>query len=142
MKIAFYKGRKRIFNRLVSWWTRGPYSHCELVLDDGLSVSASFMDGGMRYKRIEFNPDHWDFIEIGAETPVIRERITKLLTPKPRKYDILGLAGFVFRRISDDKDKMFCSESTLFMIGVYDPWRFDPNTLYAMAKSFYGAEKE
>ena len=108
MKIAFYKGRKRIFNRLVSWWTRGPYSHCELVLDDGVSISSSFMDNGMRYKRIDFNPDHWDFIDIGPETPIIRERIKGILG---YKYDFIGLIGFVFRRIADDKKKMFSSKS-------------------------------
>lgn len=31
-KVAFYKGRHRLFDRLVQWWTRGPYSHCELLL--------------------------------------------------------------------------------------------------------------
>ena len=142
MKIASYKGRKRLFNRVVSWWMNGPYSHSELILDDGICISSSFMDSGVRYKRIVFNPDHWDFVEIGPETPIIRERIAKLLMPKPRKFDLLGLAGFVVRPISGDNDQIYCSEAVLTILGLVDPWRFDPNALHAMAQSFYGIYKK
>ena len=55
MIIAFYRGRARLFNRLVCWWLRGPYSHCEALIDplpDGrwLCASSSYMDGGVRLK--------------------------------------------------------------------------------------------
>lgn len=64
MKIAFYKatrpGLQGIFNVLVRWWTRGPYSHTELVLEErhGLSLcgSSSFIDGGVRLKWIKLKP--------------------------------------------------------------------------------------
>ena len=60
VKIAMYKGRKRVFNRLVSWWTRGPYSHTELVID-GVCYSSSFLDKGVRKKAIELDPENTDY---------------------------------------------------------------------------------
>lgn len=129
MKVAFYKGRKRVFNRLVSWWTRGPYSHCELVLDNGVSVSSSFMDGGVRYKHIDFAPDLWDFIEVGPEYPAIKDRI---YAKCGRKYDWRGLIGFVFRRAGEDRGKEFCSEFVMDLLWYSEPWRFDPNTAYVV----------
>ena len=52
MKAAFYKGTRPglqgIYSRAVRAIDRGPYSHCELVFSDGLSASASYIDGGVR----------------------------------------------------------------------------------------------
>lgn len=31
IEIAFYKGRTRWLDRVIQWWTKGPYSHCEVV---------------------------------------------------------------------------------------------------------------
>ena len=68
MKAAFYKatrpGLPGVFNRLGRWLDFGPYSHTELVMSNGISWSASFEDGGVRGKRIDYNPARWDFIEI------------------------------------------------------------------------------
>ena len=130
MKIALYKGREHLFNKAVSWWTRGPYSHVELILDDGISISSSFRDGGVRYKNINYsNVDNWDFIEIGPEPVELRDKIN---TIDSQEYDWLGLAGFVIRRIGDDRKKKFCSETVMYLLGYLDPWRFDPNTLAAV----------
>ena len=56
MKAAFYKatrpGWQGIYSRAVRWIDRGPYSHAELVFSDGLSASASYIDGGVRLKRM------------------------------------------------------------------------------------------
>jgi len=146
MKIALYKGRKRLFNKLVAWWTRGPYSHVELVLDDGISISSSFMDGGVRKKRIDFDLSNWDFIELGLESDWFSDRIDKRLAYeqsirdrifniKGKLYDVLGIAGFVIRRIGEDRNKMFCSEAVAYILGFDDPWRFDPNTLASALKA-------
>ena len=44
-KAAFYKGTHPgvagIYNRLVRWWTRSPYSHVELIFFDGGSGADS-----------------------------------------------------------------------------------------------------
>lgn len=131
MQVAFYKGRKRLFNRLTSWWTRGPYSHCELVMPDGSFVSSSFMDNGVRIKRISINPDHWDFLEVDDATPEMWEAAINMVgTP----YDTLGLVGFLFSPVADDRNKMFCSEFVKWFFGFSEPWRFNPNTTYSVIK--------
>ncbi|MBS7724580.1 hypothetical protein I0E51_06075 [Pseudomonas lalucatii] len=66
--LALYKGRGRLFNRLIRLWTRSRYSHCELVMPDGRWLSASAMDGGVRAKRIELDLAHWDLIPCPGPT--------------------------------------------------------------------------
>jgi hypothetical protein len=131
MKVAFYKGKKRLFNKLVSWWTRGPYSHCELVFSDGQSASSSYVDGGVRYKRILYNNDHWDFIELGPSFDEQKAR-EWFDDHDSAKYDFMGLVGFVFRRVGDDRAKYFCNEAVLAALGFSESWRFDPNSTYAL----------
>lgn len=133
MHVAFYKGKTRLFNRLVSWWLRGPYSHCELVLQtspDGVSLcaSSSFMDGGVRLKNMVLDPDHWNLVLVGGSPA---KAWSWAVDHEDDHYDVLGLLGFVWRRQPDDKTKWFCSEAVAAMLGLPDPWRFDPMVLYA-----------
>ena len=133
MHVAFYKGRTRLFNRLVSWWLTGPYSHCELVLwtePSGLSycASSSFMDGGVRTKRMQLDPAHWDLVPVtGSEA----RALTWVRAHEGDGYDLLGLAGFVWRPFTGERRKWVCSEAVAAMLGIPQPWRFDPMTLWA-----------
>ena len=63
VQLALYKGKGRIGNAAIRWWTGSAYSHCELVVD-GWCYSSSVMDKGVRRKRIDLNPDKWDVIEL------------------------------------------------------------------------------
>ena len=133
MQAAFYKGRKRLFNRLTAWWLRGPYSHCELILGtdaDGRSIcaSSSFMDGGVRVKYMHLDPAHWDVIEVGGGADAARDW---LQAHCGQGYDLLGLAGFVARVLGQDKARWVCSEAVAAMLGIPDAWRFDPCSLWA-----------
>lgn len=133
IQVAFYKGRKRLFNRLVSWWLKGQYSHCELVLktlSDGTSqcVSSSFMDGGVRIKHITLNPEHWDLVHVGGS---VAKAWSWAVDHEEDRYDLLGLLGFVWRRQEGEKHKWFCSEAVAAMLGYSEPWRFDPMNLYS-----------
>ena len=51
VKIAFYKGKSRLFNKVVSWWTRGPYSHTELVV--GAATTVADVVAGLAINRIK-----------------------------------------------------------------------------------------
>ena len=68
MKAAFYKetrpGLPGIYNRLVRWWTKSPYSHVELVVSTGRAWSSSFEDGGVRSKLIDLDPAKWDLVDL------------------------------------------------------------------------------
>jgi hypothetical protein len=132
MKVAFYKGRSRLFNKLICWYLRGNYSHCELVFgtnSDGISTcaSSSFMDGGVRIKWMEMDPLHWDFVDVPGDDVAAMRWLTE---HEGEGYDVLGLLGFIWRRVSGDKRKWFCNEAVLAMLGKPEPWRFDPVTSY------------
>lgn len=137
MKIIFYRGRTRLFNRAVSFLTSGPYSHCEVVIDelsDGsvVSWSSSHLDGGVRRKVMLLNADNWDVLEIPGDASTVAAWFE---AHKGCGYDSLGLAGFIFRPIRGFSEKYFCSEAVAASLGVTEPWRFDPNTLAAMLSS-------
>ena len=133
MQVAFYKGRKRLFNRVTSWWLRGPYSHCELILGtspSGLTIcaSSSFMDDGVRVKHMVLDPSHWDLIDIAGD---VDSAWLWLQQHGGQHYDLLGLAGFIARVLGHDKAKWVCSEAVAAMLGIPDAWRFDPCSLWA-----------
>jgi len=133
MKVAFYKGRKRLFNRFTSWWLRGPYSHVELVLGydqsgQAICASSSMMDGGVRVKHMTLNPDHWDIVPVLGSADAAW---TWLRKHEGAGYDYLGLLGFIARAIGHDKSRFVCSEAVAEMLGMSDGWRFDPCSLHA-----------
>ncbi len=70
IKIAFYKHSKSFFWKLICWkqdympWRYARYSHAEIVFEDWQSFSSSEQDWWVRFKKIEFKKDNWDFIEI------------------------------------------------------------------------------
>lgn len=133
MQGAFYKGRKRLFNRITAWWLRGDYSHVELIMGtdaNGLAIcaSSSMMDGGVRIKHMRLDPAHWDIVPVDASTG---QAWSWLLDHEGERYDYLGLIGFIVRAIGHDKSRWVCSEAVAAMLGIPEPWRFDPCSLHA-----------
>jgi hypothetical protein len=135
MKIALYKGKRGgfagAFDASVRWWTRGAYSHVELIFSDGLSASASSRDGGVRFKDIEYHPDRWDIIEIEADEEYARAFFEQRLG---LGYDYFGLFGFVWRPHSGSALLWFCSEIVMGALKFDDPWQFNPNMVGAIAR--------
>lgn len=128
MRAAFYKsnrpGLHGLYNRAVRLWCSGPYSHCELVFSDGMSASASFADCGVRFKRIEFDPEKWDFVDLPDHLePAARDWFAK---HEGKPYDLLGNFGFLWRPIRGEEGAFFCSEAVMAALGAQEPWRFDP----------------
>lgn len=133
MQVAFYKGRKRLYNRIASLWLRGAYSHCELILDHDhqgrqICASSSFMDGGVRIKHMVLDPDHWDVIDVSGD---VHDAWHWLARHHDEGYDLLGFVGFIARVLGHDKRRWFCSEAVAEMLGIPDAWRFDPCSLHA-----------
>jgi hypothetical protein len=138
LRAAFYKGTHAglpgVYNRLVRWWTRSPYSHAELIFADGMAASSSYMDGGVRFKAIDFDPALWDFVDLPDHlAPAAIDWFDAHLGDA---YDLLGNLHFVVSPVCDDKRKWFCSEAIGAALGVPDPWRFDPGTLHAALSYF------
>jgi hypothetical protein len=136
MKVALYKGKRGgsagAFDAAVRWWTRGAYSHVELIFSDGMSASASARDGGVRFKDIEYHPDRWDIIEIEADEEYARAFFEQRVG---LKYDYFGLFGFVWRPGIGKSRRWFCSEAVAAALKFEEPWRFCPNTLAAVIRS-------
>ena len=129
MRAAFYKatrpGLQGIYSRAVRAIDRGPYSHCELVFSDGLSASASYIDKGVRMKRIDYDPEHWDIVDLaGFDEQAARGWFEDRLG---EGYDLWGNLRFIFGWVHDDDGKWFCSEALMAALGFPEPWRFGPN---------------
>lgn len=140
MRAAFYKGTRPglpgIYNAVVRAWDSGPYSHCELIFSDGMSASASFADGGVRFKRIGYDPNRWDFIELPDHLEEAARNWFAMHDGKP--YDIAGNFGFVWRPIRGRSGAFFCSEAVAAALGFPEAWRYSPNGLAsALAGSVY-----
>ena len=115
MRLASYKA----FNPDSTWldkaigiFTFGKYSHSEMVFSDGQSFSVSSRDGGSRIKQINFNPEHWDFVELHISTEVESEIYEECATYS-LKYDYFGA---IFRLCIFRTDKAFCSEAIVDLI--------------------------
>jgi hypothetical protein len=134
MKLAFYKAKDHIFNRAVAWWTGGPYSHVEVILgateDKFVCASASNRDHGVRFKTMTLPFDRWDIIEVTAGDQ--QKAFHWFEAHAGQGYDMLGLFGFVLHRGLQDPKKWFCSEAVAAALGYNEPWRYDPNTLFAL----------
>ena len=131
MKIAFYKGTKSgkngIYNRGVRWIEDGEYSHCELIFSDGISASSSFMDGGVRFKEIDYSLEKWDIIDLPwADEARARKYFIDNL---PRKYNVLGNVHFIFGFVRGDTEGLFCSEACAEALGLKKGWQIAPNCL-------------
>lgn len=130
-RAAFYRGTQPgisgAYNYVVRSWCLSPYSHVELIFSDGMAGSASFADGGVRLKRIEFSPERWDFIELPAHLEPAARAWFEL--HKDAKYDLLGNLQFILAPFGQAERRWFCSEACAAALGFPDPWRYDPPTL-------------
>ena len=128
MRIAFYKGEQTGFvgayGKFQKRFDSGEFTHCEIIFSDGMAASSSLRDKGVRFKKIDFHPDRWVFIDVSwADEEVARQYFTKW---EGTPYDSVGNITFAFGFIRGSKDKLFCSEA----LGLKEGWRYSPNGLY------------
>ena len=131
MKLASYKatrpGLQGIYSRAVRVVDRGPYSHCELIFSDGLSASASYIDKGVRFKKIDYSqhPEHWDIIDLPGFDEARARSWFEVNEGAP--YDLLGNVRFVLPLVPESDIGWFCSEALLAALGFREAWRHGPN---------------
>lgn len=133
-RIAFLKRSNNWFSRLIQWWERGPYSHCELVFSDGATASATVHDDGIYVGRRKMVESDWDFIELPAHLEADARKWFE--EHKGKAYDYLGDISFVLDFIPASRDKWFCSRACAEALGLVEPWRYGPNALAATIRSF------
>lgn len=134
MRAAFYIGTRPgisgVYNRFVRAWDSADCSHCELIFSDGLSASASLMDGGVRFKQIDYDPAHWIIIHLGDrfDEAYARQWFEDRVREKA-KYDLIGQVHFVFQPYRGDKNRYWCSEAVAAALRLREPWRYSPHGL-------------
>jgi len=112
MKVAFQKREDTILAGLIRWWTKSPYSHCEILFDDGLMFSAHPRNHGTRY--IEsgiLNANEWDILMVPTTTVddiIIRAFCNSQLGCR---YDWWGIFfSQIIRLQREHPERWFCSE--------------------------------
>lgn len=138
IRVCFRYGDKRLFARVVGWWQGHDSAHCEVSYEWTQlyhdCVSASFVDGGVRGKIIAMPAEKWRIYEVDRVT---KTAVKSWLAENDGKgYDVLGLAGFVWRPIKGWLKKKFCSECGAEILGLPDPWRYDVATLESVCARF------
>lgn len=142
MKIAFYKASGTLFDKLIRFWTSGPYSHCELVFSNGTWFSSSPRDGGCRWKIIGEDYSKWDFIDIDITED--QENTLKAFCQREdgKGYDWLWIFLTQFLPLNlQDRNKWGCSElvtAALQVIGLLTGVRalsVHPNKLWKLLRS-------
>jgi hypothetical protein len=114
MQIAFYKGPAtdsvhQLSHLSVTWWTRSPYSHVELVVD-GYAYSSSGRDDGVRRKLIDFTDGKWDLFDL--DKSFVDESYVKdfFFQTDSKKYDWAGVFRYPLPFLWNDPNRWYCSE--------------------------------
>ena len=134
--VAFYKAAGNWQDWLIRKWTKGPYSHCELVIGD-LWLSASPREKVVRYRTIEPDTNTWDFVPIDLDVAQVEQIQNWAELELGSAYDWLGIVFTQFINLNrQDPHRWFCSELVVTglqqagkLAGVV-PHQTDPNELY------------
>ena len=136
VRLALYKPHKwhDIGGRLICWWTRSEYSHCELVVA-GECYSSSIRDGGVRQRWIDLHERHWDVIDLPWADPA--GVIALYAQTRKQQYGWLDLIGAqIFNRRLQLRDGWFCSEWCAAALGMPSPEIYSPGALGDFCKDY------
>jgi hypothetical protein len=133
MELIFYKARGKLLDGAIRWKTWGPYSHCELRLEQHLTFSSSYRDGGVRYRDMSIDPAKWDRLIVDLPTPAA-DLLMKWTIRQHGNYDLWGILGFVFGKSIENTAEWYCSEICVDALNRYLdldlPRHISPNALY------------
>jgi len=122
MQIIFYDNQdcnfidKVIRFRTATWkqrfdgsWKYLP-SHVELLFSDGMMFSASQYENKTRFKEHNLSSTHWSRLALDVDEKTEGRIRLWCLNQAGKKYDYLGVLGFVMPFIKDSRNRWFCSE--------------------------------
>lgn len=130
MQMALYRGPAtdtwhQVGHRLIAWFTGSPYSHCEIVIN-GMAMSSSSRDGGVRFKAIDFASGKWHLVPLpGSEASVW----AWFATHEGEAYDWAGIARFIVPLLPQRHNQWFCSEACAAALGLEHPADWTPGML-------------
>ena len=137
--LAFYRGRGDLLDRVIRWVTRSPYSHVEIIALTGTAttdghpqaeaISASYRDGGVRQRRIDLAPDHWDLVAVPWANPT---RVwAAALVEAGAGYDYAGLIlSQLLHLRRGNGHRWFCSELVAYALDLPRPSAYSPGDLH------------
>ena len=85
--------------------------------------------GGVRFKRIAFNPMRWDTVRVRDADPM--DALIRARNMEGMAYDWSGIGSYLSWWIPQDADRVSCAEFCADVLGHIDPWRADPCSLAA-----------
>lgn len=134
VKVAFYKGSRSFFGRLIKIWTGSPYSHVEII-HHGLWYSSSEVDGGVVKRKINYKPENWDMLTVDTDEKFLREFYKKT---SDADYDWFGIIFSQFIRLRrHSHSKYFCSEWCAEALKIAPKYKgnvYSPGKLYKAVK--------
>jgi len=131
---ATHDGVQGLINIGIRTLDRALYSHSEICVGNPFEsevdcYSSSGIDGGVRCKRMQLNPDKWDIVHLPWVSLITVLNCYE--EAKGRKYDYFGVARFALPFATrEHPDRDFCSEYGARVAGIDDPWRFSPHALH------------
>lgn len=134
MKVAFKKKSTNIYDRLIKWWLRGKYAHCELILsengNDNYLCASSVAGKGVRVEVLNLTADGWDFLDVPVNEA---DAEAWFHAHDGQGYDYYGIFSFILPPLAiQKKTKWFCSEAVMAAFGYDEPHLFDPDRMYAV----------
>lgn len=114
IRIAFFKGdRHEWHHRFVRWWTKSPYSHAEIVLDDGetwASISPFLYNRVAARIRTSVPPEDWDYLDFKVTSSELRALKDFISETTGDGYDWIGmLLSQILPIIIKGKGRWYCS---------------------------------
>jgi uncharacterized protein YycO len=144
IRIAFFRAKYGgIVDKLIGCFSRGEYSHAEVVFADGRSWSSSFQDGGVRFKDISYShPERWNDITFVISDNVNAKLLEFCEANVGKKYDWLGVLAFIIP-VKQSHNRLFCSEAIVKafqhvnLLGGLRASKTSPSELYNYICWFY-----
>lgn len=134
-QIAFYKGPPRnafwhlLSHYAIRLWTWSKWSHAELVID-GLCLSSSVRDGGVRAKHIDLESGRWDVVSINIDE---QAALNWFHQHDSDKYDWAGIWRFVIPLLPHHPRRQFCFEAIGNALGFAGAHKLTANDLWHWA---------
>lgn len=151
IQVAFYKGGKDVwYHRFIKWWTKSPYSHAELVLNNGelwVSISPFLYSKVAARVKTEWDNDDWDFIDFQVTETNLLSLKDFISETTGDEYDWPGmLLSQISPCIIKSRGKWYCSSWIAHAMshagivnwrqaGIYEVPDLHPGRLYFILKS-------
>ncbi len=129
MQIIFFKASKGKWDdKLISWFTGSPYSHCEIHHRGHRYGVRPDLGRVAVIPRHEPDKEYWDSIEMG----VSEERLNKFIAATlHKKYDWKSIIlTHLFRLKLHNKNKYICSEWVAELLEWDKPYLYTPGDVF------------